>query len=457
MHPHRQELAVEALLEHDATQLARLLLKRDDRASLGFASKIAKESGGCPLFVWELPQHVQEDPIITDQTLALDEVIWIRVNRLPEETRQLLELIAVAGRPLVVTAAYQALGIGTKCQNLLIQLRTRNLIRKTESEAASTLVEAYHDRIRESVMSHLEEPAPKALQPDSRRDDSENQRPLGGEHASSSGECDVLILRVSGPFHEFIDVEEDADRCGQSRQFVGCEVGIDGAFARLQGLECCGRLLLKSLAASIESADQRGQFGVVWRARQHAPEGPSDARLGRRAAVLQRAFGENSGRFEVRHVVHQVESLKRRVRAREFDTAEVAARCVEEGEARRGDSSLLKGVETATVEARPVILHIDGHRAGNRFRAEFLPQTGRLVRLDARATERLDQQATRRQRRVANHLGRKSKTRPACKPLVAGVSRKHPFVDPRGLPVRGRSDELAESPLNVEAESRVQS
>lgn len=157
VHPHRQELAVEALLEHDATQLALLLLKRDDMASLRFASKIAKESGGCPFFVWELAQHVQEDPNIADQTLALDEVIWIRVNRLPEETRHLLELIAVAGRPLVVTEAYQALGIGTKGQNLLIQLRTRNLIRKTESEAASTLVEAYHDRIRESVVSHLEE------------------------------------------------------------------------------------------------------------------------------------------------------------------------------------------------------------------------------------------------------------------------------------------------------------
>ena len=114
---------------------------------------------------------------------------------------------------------------------------------------------------------------------------------------------------VSGPFHEFIDVEEDADRGGQSRQLVRCEVGIDGALARLQGLECCGRLLLKSLAPSIESADQHRQFGVAWRARQHAPEGQCDALLGRHAAVLQRAFGENSGRFEVRHVVHQIEGL----------------------------------------------------------------------------------------------------------------------------------------------------
>ena len=156
-HPHRQELAVEALQEQDATRLALMLLKRDDPASIKFAAKIAKESGGWPFFVWELAQHVQEDPDIADQTLALDEVIWIRVNRLDEETRRLLELIAIAGRPLDVGEAYQALEVGTKGQNLLIQLRTRHLIRTTEAEDESTLVETYHDRIRESVVSHLDE------------------------------------------------------------------------------------------------------------------------------------------------------------------------------------------------------------------------------------------------------------------------------------------------------------
>ncbi len=155
--PHRQELAIEALQEHDATRLALLLLNRDDLPSIKFAAKIALESGGWPFFVWELAQHVQEDPEIANQTLALDEVIWIRVNRLPEDTRRLLEVIAVAGRPLVVAEAYQTLEVGAQGQSLLIQLRTRNLIRTTESEDESTLVEAYHDRIRESVVSHLDE------------------------------------------------------------------------------------------------------------------------------------------------------------------------------------------------------------------------------------------------------------------------------------------------------------
>ena len=156
-HPHRQELAVEELEEHDATQLALMLLKRDDLDSIRFATKIACESGGWPFFVWELVQHVQEAPEIADQTLELDEVIWTRVNRLPDETRRLLELIAVAGRPIVSAEAYRALEVGAKGQNLLVQLRTRNFIRATEAEDESTIVESYHDRIRESVVNHLDE------------------------------------------------------------------------------------------------------------------------------------------------------------------------------------------------------------------------------------------------------------------------------------------------------------
>ena len=156
-HPHRQELAVESLSEEDASRLAMLLLKRDDLNSMKFATKIARESGGWPFFVWELVQHVQDAPEIADQALELDEVIWTRVCRLPEETRHLLEIIAVAGRPIVSAEAYRALNVGAKGQNLLVQLRTRNLIRATESQDESTVIESYHDRIRESVVNHLDE------------------------------------------------------------------------------------------------------------------------------------------------------------------------------------------------------------------------------------------------------------------------------------------------------------
>ena len=83
--PHREELAVESLTASESTQLALQLLGRDDETSRAFAKKIAQESHGWPFFVWELVQHVQEDPEIADQVLELDEVIWARVKRLPEE------------------------------------------------------------------------------------------------------------------------------------------------------------------------------------------------------------------------------------------------------------------------------------------------------------------------------------------------------------------------------------
>jgi hypothetical protein len=89
--------------------------------------------------------------------LELDEVIWSRVGRLPDDTRQFLELIAVAGRPIVLAEAYRDLEVGATWKILMVQLRTCNLIRANESEEESTLFETYHDRIRESVVNHLNE------------------------------------------------------------------------------------------------------------------------------------------------------------------------------------------------------------------------------------------------------------------------------------------------------------
>ena len=155
-HPHREEIAVDSLQEADAKRLALMLLGRHDAATQELAGKIARESGGWPFFVWELAQHVQDDPDIADKSLELDEVIWTRVNRLPEEARHLLELVAVTARPIPASEAYQAMDAMEKGQGFLAQLRTNNFVRSTESEDEDTMVEAYHDRIRESVVHHLD-------------------------------------------------------------------------------------------------------------------------------------------------------------------------------------------------------------------------------------------------------------------------------------------------------------
>lgn len=65
----------------------------------------------------------------------------------PEDSLPLVRLFPVMGQ----------LPVATDADSLLVQLWTRNLIRITESEDESTVVEAYHDRIRESVIHHLDD------------------------------------------------------------------------------------------------------------------------------------------------------------------------------------------------------------------------------------------------------------------------------------------------------------
>jgi tetratricopeptide (TPR) repeat protein len=117
--------------------------------------QIARESGGWPFFVWELTQGIRDDPDSAKESLELDDVIWARACKLPEETRRFLELIAVVARPIPVTDAYRALDEVERGQRLLSHLRTANFVRTTTDDVRGTIVESYHDRIRESVASRL--------------------------------------------------------------------------------------------------------------------------------------------------------------------------------------------------------------------------------------------------------------------------------------------------------------
>ena len=118
------------------------------------AQRIADESQGWPFFVWELAQQVRENPDFANQSLELDEVIWARVQRLPEGAIEFLQLIAVVGRPMPVGEAYQALDVVAEGPGLLAQLRTANFVRTTDS-GEGAIVETYHDRVRESVFNHM--------------------------------------------------------------------------------------------------------------------------------------------------------------------------------------------------------------------------------------------------------------------------------------------------------------
>jgi tetratricopeptide (TPR) repeat protein len=146
----RCEVAVDALEEAEACDLARVLL--GEKALTGQAEAIARESGGNPLFVQELVQYLHLGNELHAGTL--DEVLWARIEHLNPAERQLLEVVSVAGRPLSQALARQAAGLEADERALVDRLRAGRLLRSTSSTDREE-IETYHDRVRETVTAHL--------------------------------------------------------------------------------------------------------------------------------------------------------------------------------------------------------------------------------------------------------------------------------------------------------------
>jgi serine/threonine protein kinase len=153
-----RELAVEPLTQSEARELALALLGRDDAVSRAQAHLVARESGGNPLFVDELVKHIQSGEPTERwnniEQLDLDEVLWSRIQRQPEEARRLLGTVAVSGRPICQALAFQATELGAGGRVALASLRSARLIR-CAGLTQQDEIEIYHDRIRETVVAHL--------------------------------------------------------------------------------------------------------------------------------------------------------------------------------------------------------------------------------------------------------------------------------------------------------------
>jgi hypothetical protein len=149
----RRDLVVGPLEPHEARELALVLLDTRDPETSKRAEAVARESGGNPLFAYELAHTARGTS--AEGALSLEEVLWARVQRLPGEARRLLEVAAVAGTPLRHAEAFGAAELAAAQRGALALLHAARLLRSTGLGDADAL-EAYHDRIRETVVARLD-------------------------------------------------------------------------------------------------------------------------------------------------------------------------------------------------------------------------------------------------------------------------------------------------------------
>lgn len=164
----RRKLPVDELTQAEAEDLARELLGRDSWALTPevHSAAVARESGGNPFFIGELVRHIQSgleqaSPSSQGGEIRLDDVIWDRIQRLPDEARRLLEVIAVFGRPIEQAMACQVAEVVGDGPAALGVLRVGRLVRGTGTREEQSRIEPYHDRVRETILAYL---APEAIQ-----------------------------------------------------------------------------------------------------------------------------------------------------------------------------------------------------------------------------------------------------------------------------------------------------
>jgi hypothetical protein len=155
-----QRLLVEPLPTGDARALVAELLGRsgrrvDERDAL--AVGIAEEAGGHPLFIDEL---IRSRAVAASAAgRSLEDVLWLRICELEPRARRLLELVAVSGTPMSQEVAAQALSVSfPECSQMVAELKAANLVRTTGVRRGDR-VEPFHDRVRETVIDHLDDPA----------------------------------------------------------------------------------------------------------------------------------------------------------------------------------------------------------------------------------------------------------------------------------------------------------
>lgn len=173
-----QSLLAEARLEFvelrlgclDFAQAREAALTLLDEPDMERAALVAQESGGLPLFIRQLSRlqpsrlardgHTSHDNAEPSVPPSLSTAIAARISALPGEALRLLEVLAVASRPISRRAALATAGTIANPVAAMATLRAECFSRPGN---VPDDIEVYHDRIREAVVGGLSPPRRRTL------------------------------------------------------------------------------------------------------------------------------------------------------------------------------------------------------------------------------------------------------------------------------------------------------
>jgi eukaryotic-like serine/threonine-protein kinase len=149
----RRELRVATLNKEEARDLAQRLLGSTLPAMDPVVNSIVREARGNAFLLEQLASYASTNDQSATTGISLGVMLQARLRHLPRGTRQFVDALAVAGRPVNPEVAYQAAGLSGDELPLISSLRAAQFLR---SGGSNHTVELYHDRIRETLASQLD-------------------------------------------------------------------------------------------------------------------------------------------------------------------------------------------------------------------------------------------------------------------------------------------------------------
>jgi eukaryotic-like serine/threonine-protein kinase len=150
-----EELTLGALPAPDAALLARALFRREGGLDAALQAQVLAESRGNPLFLKELSRWAATGPAGSAKAASIDAIVGGRADLLSSAGRAVLELLAIAGRPLSTAVIARALELPGDLHPLSLELRRARLVHLVR-RADAELLELDHDRIGEAVLRELD-------------------------------------------------------------------------------------------------------------------------------------------------------------------------------------------------------------------------------------------------------------------------------------------------------------
>jgi serine/threonine protein kinase/tetratricopeptide (TPR) repeat protein len=147
-----RELFVGPLPGGEARELTRSLFASVGISSEPFIDSIVQEAAGSPFLLEQLTHYGMMNERAATAGISLATMLDERIRQLPVGSRQFLDTLAVARRPVNQDVAVSAAGLTDNALEILSALRSAQFVR---SGGTGYGVEIYHDRIGETLASML--------------------------------------------------------------------------------------------------------------------------------------------------------------------------------------------------------------------------------------------------------------------------------------------------------------